>query len=54
MKQNEYTANQALAYSAHIVRHATQRKAVAKKQHNGLWFCVMLSASALIGALLAY
>ena len=54
MKHNEYTANQSLAYSVHIVRHAAQRKEVVKKQHNGLWFCVMLSASALIGVLLAY
>lgn len=54
MKHNEYTANQALVYSVHIVRHATQRTPVAKKQHNGLWFCVMLSASAFIGVLLAY
>lgn len=53
MKHNEYTANQALAYSSHTVRHATQRKAVAKKQHNGLWFCVMLLSSALVGVLLA-
>lgn len=52
--RSEYTANQALASSVHIVRHATQSKEVVKKQHNGLWFCVMLSASAFIGVLLAY
>lgn len=66
MKHNEHTANQSLhsaalerkriadALSGSKVAQRQRYQRVAKKQHNVLWFCVMLSASAFIGVLLAY